>query len=249
MRTLFIEAYLKADIEPLLDKVLKIVPEKKIGLVTTVQHIKNLKKAQIYLKKGGKEIHDGTPAKNLQPKQGIYAFHSGQLLGCDASAALDIEEEVDAFVFLGTGEFHPLFIAFNSEKPIWLANPLTQTVELLPEERRRKFFAKQAARMHHAEEAKCYGIIVSTKPGQVYLNMAKRMKEQAEKLGKKAVILLSDTITPNDLMNYHEVDCFVNTACPRIVEDQPFYPKTMINGTELRQIFDKLNGKTKAKSL
>jgi 2-(3-amino-3-carboxypropyl)histidine synthase len=249
MRTLFIEAYIKADIEPLLNKVLKIVPEKKIGLVTTVQHIKNLKKAQIYLKKGGKDVYVGTPAKNLQPKQGIYAFHSGQLLGCDASAALDIEEEVDAFVFLGTGEFHPLFIAFNSEKPIWLANPLTQTVKLLPEERRRKFFAKQAARMHHAEEAKCYGIIVSTKPGQVYLNMAKRMKEQAEKLGKKAIILLSDTITPNDLMNYHEVDCFVNTACPRIVEDQPFYPKTMINGTELRQIFDKINGKTKAKSL
>ena len=249
MRTLFIEAYIKSDIDPLLDKVLKIVPEKKIGLVTTVQHIKNLKKAQIYLKKGGKEIHVGTPAKNLQPKQGIYAFHSGQLLGCDASAALDVEEEVDAFVFLGTGEFHPLFIAFNSEKPIWLANPLTQTVKLLPEERRRKFFAKQAARIHHAEEAKYYGIIVSTKPGQVYLNMAKRMKEQAEKLGKKAIILLSDTITPNDLMNYHEVDCFVNTACPRIVEDQPFYPKTMINGTELRQIFDKLNSKTKAKSL
>ena len=122
MRTLFIEAYIKEDLEPLLNKILKTVPEKKIGLVTTVQHIKNLEKAQKYLQKGGKKVYIGTPAKNLRPKQGIYAFHSGQLLGCDASAALDVEEDVDAFVFLGTGEFHPLFIAFNSEKPISTAS-------------------------------------------------------------------------------------------------------------------------------
>ena len=76
------------------------------------------------------EVFIGKPAKNMVPKQGIYAFHKGQLLGCDATAALDIEENVDSFIYLGTGEFHPLHLAYDTEKPIWLANPLTKTVKI-----------------------------------------------------------------------------------------------------------------------
>ena len=181
----------------------------------------------------------------MVPKQGIYAFHSGQLLGCDATAALDVEEDVGCFVYLGTGEFHPLHLAYDTDKPIWLANPLTKTVELLPEERKRRYFAKQAIRKNNGKHSKCYGFLVSTKPGQYYLNMAKRMLEEVRSVGKDGIILTHDTIVPNDLLNFSEVDCYVNTACPRIVEDQQNYPKTLINGTELREILDELKEDSK----
>ena len=144
MRTIFVEAYIKEDLTPLLDKIIEKVKDKKIGLVTTVQHIKGLDFVKEYLERKGFEVFIGKPAKNMVPKQGIYAFHAGQLLGCDATAALDIEENVDSFIYLGTGEFHPLHLAYSTDKPIWLANPLTKTVELLPEDRKRKYFSKQA---------------------------------------------------------------------------------------------------------
>lgn len=245
MRTIFVEAYIKEDLTPLLDEIVKKVKEKKIGLVTTVQHIKGLDFAKEYLQKNGFEVFIGQPAKNMVPKQGIYAFHSGQLLGCDATAALDVEEDVGCFVYLGTGEFHPLHLAYDTDKPIWLANPLTKTVELLPEERKRRYFAKQAIRKNNGKHSKCYGFLVSTKPGQYYLNMAKRMLEEVRSVGKDGIILTHDTIVPNDLLNFSEVDCYVNTACPRIVEDQQNYPKTLINGTELREILDELKEDSK----
>ena len=245
MRTLFVEAYIKEDLTPLLAEIIKKVKAQKIGLVTTVQHIKGLDFVKEYLEREGFEVFIGKPAKNMTPKQGIYAFHAGQLLGCDATAALDIEENVDSFIYLGTGEFHPLHLAYDTDKPIWLANPLTKTVELLPEERKRKYFSKQAIRKNNGKHAKCYGFLVSTKPGQYYLNMAKRMLEEVRSVGKDGVILTHDTIVPNDLLNFSEVDCYVNTACPRIVEDQPNYPKTLINGTELREILDELKEDSK----
>ena len=42
MRTLFVEAYIKEDLTPLLAEIIKKVKAQKIGLVTTVQHIKGL---------------------------------------------------------------------------------------------------------------------------------------------------------------------------------------------------------------
>ena len=175
MRTLFVEAYIKEDFTPLLKEILSKVSEKKIGLVTTVQHIRHVKFIKDYLTENGKEVFVGKPAKNLVPKQGIYSFHDGQVLGCDSTAALDVEQDVDAFLFFGTGEFHPLNLAYLTDKDIYLANPLTKQVELLPEKRKRRYFAKQAIRKNNAKHAKCYGFLVSTKPGQYYLNMAKRM--------------------------------------------------------------------------
>ena len=238
MRTLFVEAYIKEDFTPLLKEILSKVSEKKIGLVTTVQHIRHVKFIKEYLTENGKEVFVGKPAKNLVPKQGIYSFHDGQVLGCDSTAALDVEQDVDTFLFFGTGEFHPLNLAYLTDKDIYLANPLTKQVELLPEKRKRRYFAKQAIRKNNAKHAKCYGFLVSTKPGQYYLNMAKRMLKEARELGKDGVILTHDTIVNNDLLNFSEVDCYVNTACPRIVEDE--YPKTIVNGSELREIFDEL---------
>ena len=238
MRTLFVEAYIKEDFTPLLKEILSKVSEKKIGLVTTVQHIRHVKFIKDYLTENGKEVFVGKPAKNLVPKQGIYSFHDGQVLGCDSTAALDVEQDVDAFLFFGTGEFHPLNLAYLTDKDIYLANPLTKQVELLPEQRKRRYFSKQAIRKIMLNMLNVTDFLVSTKPGQYYLNMAKRMLKEARELGKDGVILTHDTIVNNDLLNFSEVDCYVNTACPRIVEDE--YPKTIVNGSELREIFDEL---------
>ncbi|MBI2076419.1 MAG: diphthamide synthesis protein, partial [Candidatus Aenigmarchaeota archaeon] len=69
------------------------IKEKRIGLVTTINHMGVLAKVSALLKKSGKEPLIG-----------------GQILGCWFANATKIEDMVDAFLFVGSGRFHPLGI-------------------------------------------------------------------------------------------------------------------------------------------
>ena len=42
--------------------------------------------------------------------------YSGQILGCDFSNALDVLENVEAFVFFGGGRFHAMGVALATGK-------------------------------------------------------------------------------------------------------------------------------------
>lgn len=239
MKTVFVEAHMNYDLEPVLKKAVKEIKFDKISLLTTVQHVHQIQEAKKFLEKHGKEVHVGVPLrfKELVNKQGIYSIHAGQVLGCDASAAVDVVDKVDCTLYIGTGYFHPLEILFKTDKPVYIADPFYEKVEELNQDYKRKYLAKQAARMSNAKDAKCYGILLSTKPGQYYFNAVKQIKELAKKNGKDAVVLLCDTVDPNSLLDFQGVDCYINTACPRIVEDQARYPKTVINYTEFIQMF------------
>lgn len=239
MKTLFVEAQMNYDLKPVLKKAAEEIKFEKISLLTTVQHVHQIQEAKKLLEKEGKAVHIGTPLrfKDLVSKQGIYSIHQGQILGCDASAALDVIDKVDCTLYIGTGHFHPLEILFKTNKPVYIADPFYGKVEELNQDYKKKYLAKQAARMANAKEAKCFGILLSTKPGQYYLSAVKQIKDLAKKHGKEAVVLLGDTIDPQGLLDFNNVDCYINTACPRIVEDQARYPKTVINFTEFMDIF------------
>ena len=79
----------------------KLLP-KKVGLVTTVQHKHELKKIKELIEKTGKKTVIG-----------------GQILGCDVNAAKKIKSKVDAFLYIGSGEFHPLGVALETNKKVF----------------------------------------------------------------------------------------------------------------------------------
>ena len=58
--------------------------------------------------------------------------------------------------------------------------------------------------------------MVSTKPGQQYLEDAKRLKEKLDKEGKKAFIFINTSIDLSYLEDFPFIEAWVNTACPRI---------------------------------
>ena len=66
MRTLFVEAYIKEDFTPLLKEILSKVSEKKIGLVTTVQHIRHVKFIKDYLTENWRKVYRQEELKNLE---------------------------------------------------------------------------------------------------------------------------------------------------------------------------------------
>ncbi|MEM4266943.1 MAG: diphthamide synthesis protein, partial [Candidatus Nanoarchaeia archaeon] len=87
MKIMFIEAKYNKDIKGILKKV-KI--KGKVGLLTTAQHIHQLKEAQKIIKN---------------------SIIGGQILGCNFKNAEKIKNKVDCFLFIGSGDFHPLELA------------------------------------------------------------------------------------------------------------------------------------------
>jgi 2-(3-amino-3-carboxypropyl)histidine synthase len=225
MQTMFVEVRSDVDvISAIIHNLHKITKFKKIGLFTTVQHIAELDKAKNFLEKNGLKIII-TKSKKSASEQGPKATYCGQLLGCDASASKSMK--VDAFLYIGTGEFHPLAISIASNKPVMKLNPLSKKLELVEDKARRKWLARQAARVSKLADAKKIGIILSTKPGQYTPNVVKKIKKKYP----NSFVFITDMITANALLDFPDIDVWVNTACPRLVDD--CWPRPFVNADEL----------------
>jgi len=200
---------------------------KRVGLVTTTQYRHWLLKIKEHLEAKGHEVRIGEPDRRVA--------YAGQLLGCDYHTATVIEEEVDGYLYIGTGDFHPLGVAILVDKPVIIADPERGTARDLVEVRDRILRQRHAA-IARSMDAKVFGIIVSRKIGQVRMELANDLKALAEKHGRQANIFLMDLVSPEFLEGYR-VDAWVNTACPRIaIEDILQYKKPMLTPQEFETV-------------
>ena len=200
MRAMFIEAKSSADIKKAVEKSLKFLP-KKVGIVTTAQHKHKLK-----------EI------KEILEKNKIKAEIGGQILGCDVSAASKIKNKVDAFLYVGSGRFHPIGVQLETGKKVIMANPLTNEAKVLEKQEVEKIKKQQKGALLKFLSSKEIGIIVSSKPGQNKLKKALELKKKLN--DKNSYIFIADTINPDEFENFPFIECWVNTACPRFADDK-----------------------------
>ncbi|MCX9011177.1 MAG: diphthamide biosynthesis enzyme Dph2 [Candidatus Methanoperedens sp.] len=200
----FIEARSNVDVIPAVKSALPLLKAKRIGLITTVQHVHKLDEVCRFLNEHGKECIIG--------RGDLRVVYPGQVLGCNFTAArVDCEE----YLYIGSGVFHPLGVAIATRKRVIAADPyLNKAVEVAPE----KFLRKRGGYIARAMDAKVFGIIVSTKSGQNRMELAMRLKGLAGKHGKEAYIILMDLVTPEQLLAF-SAEAYVNTACPRIAID------------------------------
>src|SRR3989344_2151716 len=115
IKTLYLEIQSDLDIEKVVQKAAKEIKEQKIGLITTIQHIGSLEKAKEILQNSGKQIF------TAQPKG--KSAREGQLLGCDWSAGTVLKDKVDCYLYIGTGNFHPITVAIDTGKKVYVADP------------------------------------------------------------------------------------------------------------------------------
>ena len=169
---------------------------KKIGLVTTIQFLDQLDKVKIYL--------EGKDHK---------VFIGGQILGCDASKAKKIKDKVDTFLYIGSGEFHPLRVLMETGKKVIIANPVSGEVGEVSDYELKEIKKKAMGKYNKFLHAKKIGILVSIKPGQYNLDKAVNLKKE---LDKESFIFIGDEIRVNELEDFNDIDFWVNTACPRI---------------------------------
>jgi len=204
---------------------------KKIGLCTHSQFLYLLKKTKKELEKKGLKVFIGKGTPRI-------AF-AGQVLGCNYTAITGIEKSVDAAVYIGEGMFHPIGLVFSTQLPVFFADTSKVKVFDISKEKE-KYERKRFASIALAKEAKSFGILISTKTGQRYKEVALNCKRLIEANGKKAFIFAMDLVI-EDYMAGVEVDCFVNTACTRIVgDDAEHWKKPIINPLELEIVFGKI---------
>ena len=192
---------------------------KTLMLMGTVQFTKQLPHIKKQLEQAGKKAI---------LFQGVHDEHTGQVLGCDIFREKRTKE---AYLYIGDGLFHPTALLYDNEQPVYYYNPFNEEMVKLTQKDMRSVLNKRKASMARFYAAEKIGILVTTKPGQNNMNAAMELKKRLKEKEKEGYIFLEDTLNIQQLENFPFIDCWVNTACPRIVEDTNH---AMVNLWDLR---------------
>ncbi|MGF3555245.1 MAG: diphthamide synthesis protein, partial [Thermoplasmatota archaeon] len=108
--TFFINAKSDLDLLKVVEKAIPFLKEKKIGLVSTAQHAHKLDQVKKLLENKNFEVFIGKGDKRIKLP--------GQILGCNFSAATSVSKNVNIFLFIGSGNFHPLGLMLITKKKV-----------------------------------------------------------------------------------------------------------------------------------
>jgi len=223
----YIEFKVDVDINKLASILPLIKNKKNIALATTVQHIHQFKDMKSFFERNGKKVF---------ADRGERASEIGQVLGCDALAITKVEKNVDAIVFVGNGMFHALAIDPHDDKIVLVFDPYDGSVRDIREDIK-KLKKRRMGSLIKALGAKRFGILLSTKPGQFNIALARNAKDELGKHGLDAHILVGNELDPMALNNFLSFDCFISTACPRIADDSEKFEKPVLNPAMLNEFF------------
>jgi 2-(3-amino-3-carboxypropyl)histidine synthase len=209
---LYVHAEVDLDAEALVEEAAPHLSRwRRIGLVTTVQHVHMVDEIREALRGRGFTVYVGEGAEK--------APHPGQVLGCCYLNAQAVAGDVEAYLYVGGGEFHPKGLILNTGKPVVVANPFDATVRLMTGDDLMRLAKRRVAQIAAAREAERIGVLVSSKPGQRATLVAEALQGRFAAKGYEAVIIYLDEVRAEHLNNFVEAQAFVDTACPRVAVD------------------------------
>lgn len=231
--TIFINAELDVDISSKIDKAIKILKGKKIGLLTTAQHLHKIDEVKKILKKNNFDV-------KITKGDNRISF-AGQILGCNFSSATKLKEKVDSFLFIGSGTFHPLGVLINTKKSVVAFDPYTNQVkEKELQDMKDNVLRQRYGAIAKSKDAKTFGILICTKTGQRRMDLAYKMKDLIDSNNKKSYFIALDFFSSQSLEGFIDVECYVSTACPRIAfDDYLSYKRPIITPVELEIMLGK----------
>lgn len=229
---LYIEIKDVLDLEPILKKSLDSLKDyKKIGVSFAVQHRHDLKKILDFYKKNWSQSDDSAkPKEIILSKKAGFAFYEGQVIGCEYNGLKKIEKDVEAFVIVGN-RFHSVGAALAVEKPVYLLDVYNNEVSEMSKFKD-KIIRERAMAIDRFKRAHKVGIIVESKLGQKFGNY-KNIVDKFKENGKEVLLISMSEMTPEKIMNFYNIDAFVELACPRIaVDDYSKYEKPILTYRE-----------------
>jgi len=167
--------------------------------------------------------------------------YPGQVIGCDYSNAVSIAKDVEAFLFVGGGQFHALGVALSTSKPTVVADPY-DGIAFPVDEEAETLLKQRWAYVQEAKKGKVFAVLIGLKPGQKRLEEALQLKEKLEKENKTTHLFSMKEFTPEALMEFPSIDAFVNTACPRIsLDDATRFRKPILTLNEALVVIGELS--------
>ena len=220
----FIEAKYDFDVK-FIEEALPFIEGRKVGVASITPFIHKIEECKKFIEEKGYKAFIGDKSRRTA--------YNGQILGCDISSATSIANNVDSFLFIGDGFFHPLALYIAVRKPVIVANPIEKKIYSKEiEEMAEKMIKKRYAHIAKATECEKFGIIVTKKIGQRRLQLANRLKKMLERHQKEAFLIFMNDI--NEAINYFDFDCYVSTACPRVaIDDADRYEKLILTPIEI----------------
>ncbi|MDO5861803.1 MAG: diphthamide biosynthesis enzyme Dph2 [Thermoplasmata archaeon] len=219
---LYVEARSDADLEGT-EELLKDLPP-RVGILATIQYIGLIPELKRIVESTGRTAVVGEG-------DGRIAY-PGQVLGCNCTAAESVAGQVDCFVYIGEGAFHPLAAAFGADRDVYVLNPATKELTGMSDSRDRTIRRRFAA-IQTASNAQTFLIIICSKIGQCRRDTAAYAEKMIREAGRGCVTAVMEEVTPDSLASYM-VDAYVCTACPRIaMDDSARYGKPMLTVPEL----------------
>ena len=220
---LYIEVKDKLNLKPILKKSLKELEKfKTLGLSYSIQHRHDIKNIKKFYEENGKKII-------LSKKQGLVEYE-GHIVGCQYRGLQTIEKSVDAFIIIGN-QFHSMGAVLSVKKPVILIDVYNNNVRNM-KGLRDKIIKQSAISIDKLRDAENVGVIVEIKPGQKFGSPKYLVKKLKEK-GKNPIVITMDELTPDKIMNFYNIDAFIELACPRIaIDDFAKYPKPILTFKE-----------------
>jgi 2-(3-amino-3-carboxypropyl)histidine synthase len=227
---LYVEARHMPDLGELAAKAASYLKERgvrRVGLLTNVQHRARLGELRRALEGEGLEVF-------------VEEATGGLVLGCRVEAARSLEGAVDAFLYLGGGDFHALGAAMAVEKEVYIADPYSGEVRGIGELKKRTL-AKRWWAIAEATEAKKFGVFMVAKSGQFQKAAAERIRKELEAKGREAYMLIADEINWERLAPFGFIEAFIITGCPRIaLDNRDGFKRPLLNEEDAVELIKRL---------
>lgn len=227
---LYVEARHLPGLGGLAEKAARYLAEKgvkRVGLLTNVQH-------RAYLG----ELRRALEAEGLEAA--VEEATGGLVLGCRVEAARLLDGKVDAFLYLGGGDFHALGAAMAVEKEVYIADPYRNEVRETGELKKRTM-AKRWWAIAEAAKARKFGVFVVAKSGQFQRAAAEGIRKGLESKGREAYVLVGDEITWERLAPFGFIEAFIITGCPRIaLDNRDGFSRPLLNEEDARELMKRL---------
>jgi 2-(3-amino-3-carboxypropyl)histidine synthase len=205
MQKLFIETKYEKEVT-LPQTLLEQLPT-EIILAVPVQFMDSLESIKGQLEKVNKKV---TLFKSKHGK------HPGQILGCDVHKQ---ENSSEAFLYVGDGKFHPTALLYRNNQLVYCYNPFNDQIELLDQKYLETIKKRKKGQLAKFISSKNIGILATTKPGQNQNKIIEQLREKLENKDKTVYVFIANEINFQSLENFNFIESWINTACPRIVED------------------------------
>ena len=149
--------------EKFMDAVGRMAPltDTKLGLVGSIQHLHLLPEFHDRLEKAGFDV--------TIPIGGARLSFPGQVLGCNYSGD---DPSIGHYLFLGSGDFHPIGLVLHTGKPLAMLDPYTGDAEEMSLQRIERILRQRFGLIMSVQDANSFGILIGEKPGQMRRTLA-----------------------------------------------------------------------------